>query len=117
MVAAGEKLMPPVETIFSKVSGVSYENPDGVSRQEIIDQLCYEGQRLLLVREPDNPYSQDAIGVWIGFQIGYVRTELAEGLAAHIDAGGAVHASITGITGGSEDKPTLGVNVEFRVYD
>ena len=42
---------------------------------------------------------------------------MAELLAPYLDAGGAAEAHITDITGGSEDKPTRGVNVEFALYD
>jgi hypothetical protein len=105
-----------METIYSKLSGVTHHNVDGTSRQEVIAELCYQDQHLLLIREP-NQFSHNNIGVYIAYQIGFVNPELAESLAPFIDEGGAVNASITDITGGTEDKPTLGVNVEFRIYD
>jgi hypothetical protein len=107
--------MPP-ETIYSKLSGVTHHNPDGSSRQEIISELCYDGQPLLLMRRP-NQYSYANIDVYVAFQVGYVNPELAEMLAPIIDQGGAVEVRITGITGGSEDKPTVGVNIELTIYD
>jgi hypothetical protein len=109
--------MRPVERFFSKVSGVTYQNPDGVSRQEIIDQLCFSDQPLLLMREPNNPYSENAIGVWVAYQIGYVKPELADQLALILDEGGVVEARVTEVTGGTEDKPTLGVNIELTIYE
>lgn len=108
--------MPPIETLYSKLSGVTHHNADGTSRQEIIAELCYNGQQLLLIREP-NQYSPDNIGVYIAYQVGYVNPDLARELAPLIDAGGHVEARVTEITGGMEDKPTRGVNVEFSVYD
>jgi single-stranded-DNA-specific exonuclease len=105
-----------MERIYSKLSGVTHHNADGTSRQEIIAELCYQGQPLLLMREP-NQYSQDNIGVYVAYQVGYVSPEMAELLAQVIDTGGEVEAHITGITGGTEDKPTRGVNVEYLVYD
>jgi len=104
------------ETIYSKLSGVTRHNLDGSDRQEIIAELCYDGQPLLLMRRP-NQFSYENIDVFIAYQVGYVNPELAELLAPVIDAGAAVQARITGITGGSEEKPTLGVNIEFIVQD
>jgi len=106
----------PIERLYSKVSGVSHHNADGTSRQEIIGELCYQGQPLLLIREP-NQYSQDNIGVYVAYQIGYVNPELAREIAPLIDQGGGVEAQITDITGGTEEKPTRGVNVEFVIYE
>jgi len=105
-----------METIFSKISGVTHHNADGTSRQEIIAELCYEGQQLLLIREP-NQYSHNNISVYVAYQVGYVSPELAQELAPLIDLGGGVDARITNITGGTEDRPTRGVNVELTLYD
>lgn len=108
--------MQPVETIFSKLQGVTHTNRDGTNRQEIITELCYEGQQLVLMRTP-NQYSDNNLDVYIAFQVGQVNTELAELLTPVLDDGGLVRARITDITGGSEDKPTRGVNVEFAIYE
>ena len=105
-----------METIYSKLSGVTRHNPDGSDRQEIIEALTYNGQPLFLLREP-NQYSYNNIGVYIAFQIGYVNPELADELAPLIDEGVPVEAQITEITGGTEDKPTQGVNVAFTVFE
>ena len=105
-----------MERIYSKLAGVTHHNPDGTSRQDIIAELCYNGQSLLLIREP-NQYSHNNIGVYIAYQVGYVTTDMAEILAPYLDAGGGLEARITDITGGSEDKPTRGVNVEYTLYD
>jgi single-stranded-DNA-specific exonuclease len=105
-----------MERIFSKLSGVTHHNADGTSRQEIIMELCYEGQRLLLLREP-NQFSYDNIGVYVAYQIGYANPEIAATLAPLMDEGGLVEAHITSVTGGTEDKPTRGVNIEFTIHD
>jgi hypothetical protein len=34
-----------------------------------------------------------------------------------IDEGGVIDARITEVTGGTEDKPTLGVNIELTIYE
>jgi hypothetical protein len=105
-----------MEKIYSKLSGVTHHNADGTSRQEIIAELCYNDQPLLLIREP-NQYSYNNIGVYVAYQVGYISPEMAELLAPILDAGGVVETHITDITGGMEDKPTRGVNVEFTIYD
>ena len=105
-----------MDRIYSKLSGVTHHNPDGTNRQEIIGELCYNGQQLLLIREP-NQYSYNNIGVYITYQIGYVNPDMAEMLAPFIDSGGLVEAQITEITGGSSDKPTQGVNVEYIIHE
>ncbi len=108
--------MPPVETIFSKLQGVTRTNPDGSERQDVIAELCYPEQPLLLLREP-NQYSYNNIGVYIAYQIGHVNPELADILAPLIDQGSLVKAQITEITGGTEDKPTRGINVSFIIHE
>ncbi len=114
-----------METIYSKLAGVTRLNPDGSDRQEIIEALTYNGQPLFLLREPNqysyknlfNQYSYNNIGVYIAFQIGYVNPELADELAPLIDEGVPIEAQITDITGGTEDKPTQGVNVAFSIFE
>ena len=105
-----------MERIYSKLSGVTHHNPDGTSRQEIIGELCYKGQTLMLIREP-NQYSYNNIGIYIAYQVGYVNPEMAELLAPFMDSGGSVEAQISEITGGTDDKPTLGVNVTLKTYE
>jgi len=70
----------PYEKRFPlKVVGVTYENPDGTNRQEIIAK-CRAGEPLNLVREPKNPKHERAIAVYrrSGEQIGYIPFDVAE---------------------------------------
>ena len=107
--------MQPVETIYSKLQGVTRTNRDGTDRQEIIAELCYQGQQLLLMRAP-NRYSDNNLDVYVAYQVGQVNPEVADLLAPILDEGGVVRVHVTEITGGSEDKPTRGVNVSFSIY-
>ena len=76
---------------------------------------------LIFKREPSNPYDADAVGVWIkarallfftsDVQIGYLTAHLAKEMARYIDKGGHLVGHITEVTGGTHDKPTLGVNI------
>lgn len=108
--------MMALETIYSKLQGVTRTNRDGTNRQEIITELCYPGQQLLLMRAP-NQYSENNLDVYVAFQVGQVNSELADLLAPILDEGRIVRAHVTEITGGSEEKPTRGVNVRFTIYE
>jgi single-stranded-DNA-specific exonuclease len=111
-----EQIMQPVETIYSKLQGVTRTNRDGSQRQDVIAELCYQGQQLLLMRAP-NQYSHNNLDVYVAYQVGQVNPELADLLAPILDEGRVVRAHITEITGGTEDKPTRGVNVSFTIYE
>ena len=108
--------MQPTETIYSKLQGVTRTNRDGTNRQEIITELCYQGQQLVLMRSP-NSYSHNNLDIYVAYQVGHVNPELADLLAPILDEGGLVRAQITDITGGTEEKPTRGVNIEFTIYE
>jgi single-stranded-DNA-specific exonuclease len=108
--------MQLAETIYSKLQGVTRTNHDGSERQDVIAELCYPGQQLLLMRAP-NQYSQNNLDVYVAYQVGHVNPELADLLAPILNQGHVVRAHITEITGGTEEKPTRGVNVSFTVYE
>ena len=66
-------------SIFTtKVVGSTYKNPDGLNRQQII-KMCKAGERIKLIREPNNPRDVCAIGVFreSGEQIGYLAKHVA----------------------------------------
>ncbi len=105
----------------TKVVGVTFTNSDGTSRQSIIEK-CVIGERLLLVREPDNPIDRSAVRVSRrnGETIGYlgrhvVTTELwMTGVASKLDDGMIADVAITDIfpVDGSEDR-ILAVIIEI----
>ena len=76
-------------------------------------------------REPKNPYDANAVGVWVmarvlvfitaEMQIGYLNKDVAREVAPHMDAGGKVTAKISEVTGGTQGKSTLGVNIALTV--
>ena len=103
--------------IRSKVSGVSFKNRDGKSRQKIIKDVCRKGAKLYPVREEDNKYDENSIGLWIGgSQIGYVGSQLSAELADHMDGGGILKVKILQITGGGRGL-YYGVNVKYTLID
>jgi hypothetical protein len=114
---------PRQKTIRSKAVGVTFDNPDGTSRQAIIKRFCDAGMDLEIRPEPDNPHDENALGVWVrkgghfgsrALQIGYVRSELADELRKTLEQGCEVSARILEVTGGGRGK-NFGVNIELRV--
>jgi hypothetical protein len=88
-------------SIFTtKVVGSTYKNPDGLNRQQII-KMCKAGERIKLIREPNNPRDVFAIGVFreSGEQIGYLAKHVATDneLPYHMDRGGQVYATVSKI--------------------
>jgi hypothetical protein len=104
---------------FTKIVGVSKANADGSDRQQLIGQ-SEAGQFLDAVRERNNVHDRKAIAVCDrrGRQFGYLSREVAQELAGLMDRGHhQVRVRITEITGGTSDRPTLGVNVRIEVVD
>lgn len=91
----------------SKVVGVTFDR-----RQETVAKLR-EGDPLDLVREPHNA-SGDVNAIRVekdSAQIGYIRAGIAMELAPLIDKGAFFSAFVSQLTGGTEGKPTRGVNI------
>lgn len=100
---------PNIKKIFTNVAGVTYED-----RQSILPTL-YSGMPLELVREPNNFFDKNAIALYCnGKMIGYIKRDLAMGLAFLIDRGTRVEGKIVGITGG--DGLSYGCNIELTIY-
>ncbi len=72
--------IPSAYVIDSKVVGVSKENEDGTSRQEIIKTEVEEDDLLQFELDPDNEFDPNAVKVLSksGHQIGYLSRETAE---------------------------------------
>jgi hypothetical protein len=91
------------------IAGEGQRNDDGVSRQALIARLK-KGQIVTLVRDADNKFDSNAVAVFCRLgQIGYVPREQAKAIAYVLDSGGKVKAEISGIFGGTADKPSRGV--------
>ena len=112
-----------VRTIRSKVAGVSFPNRDGSDRQTIIRRFCQAGMPIEVRLEPDNPVHENALALWVrknglfgskSFQIGYVRSELADELRELLVEGCEISAHILEVTGGGGGK-YFGLNIELRL--
>lgn len=110
------KMDNSVQRFSTKISGVTFDNPDGSSRQLYLKKSS-PNELLLLKREFDNPIDENAIKLVKpnGKQLGYIPSKNAETLAPQMDNGIKFFAQVTQITGGEEDK-SYGANIRiFRV--
>ena len=107
----------PLRPFFSKIYGVTFENPGGVNRQTIIAN-CDQGEALALVREPLNSHDSNAVAIFTmsGQQLGYISRDLSAEIAERLDRGSPVTARISDITGGTAERPTFGVNIEVTKH-
>ena len=107
----------PVRSFTTRIAGVSKRNSDGTKRQDILGR-CEEGERLLLLREPENRYDPDAIAVFRATheQVGYVPGDVAFRLGQQMDSGLTAMAEIVEIRGGTRKKPTLGCAIEIQLF-
>ena len=104
-------------SFHSKVVGVTFDNADGSSRQQIIRTHCRAGMQLELRAEPDNPRDPGAAALWTPHgQVGYIESgRLADDLLRYQDDGRLVGIHVTAITGGTKAKPTRGLNIEISL--
>lgn len=66
------------EVIQTRVAGVSINNKDGSSRQELLKEMKHDDP-VILEREPDNPHDSNAIRVVANKGcIGYIPRDLAK---------------------------------------
>lgn len=109
-------------TFFTKLVGVTHDCPNGTNRQRVIRKYVKEGQRVFLIREPDNQFDPDAIAAWIvhkGFfkntkyHIGYISSSISCDLSGEIDRGKRATAQVKEVTGGTGGRP-FGVNIEVN---
>ncbi len=108
----------PLRRFTTRVSGVSFDNPDGTSRQRILQKLR-PGDMTGLIRMPDHPDDPNAIAVVFRDRgmLGFIPAHISERLADQLDSGLVGFARVVEITGGTADKPTLGCAVEVLLYD
>lgn len=107
--------------ILTKVVGVTRTNPDGTNRQSLVS-MCYPGDKLTLIREPDNPVDPRAVKVCTaaGLQLGYLTRDRAHELSQDLDRGDKLDAVVERRTGGgvTEDgeEMSYGVNISIKPH-
>lgn len=105
--------IPSVFVYETKVVGVSKENTDGSSRQEIIRNEVEEDDKLSLEAEPSNPFDPNAIKVLSknGNQIGYLNAEMAEKVKPALDNETEIHVAAKWVNG--EKMVGVGLRIEL----
>ncbi|MEP0985639.1 HIRAN domain-containing protein [Ekhidna sp.] len=105
--------IPSVFVYDTKVVGVSKDNADGSSRQEIIRQEVEEDDKLKLLAEPDNPYDKNAVKVLSknDNQIGYLNKEMAETILPAIKNETEIHVTAKWVNG----EKMLGVGLRIEL--
>jgi hypothetical protein len=103
----GEPAIKPLRQFFTKVVGVTFEG-----RQKLVAR-CFEGETLILEREPDNPKDEGAIKVLRtnGEHLGYIPRNVATGLAVYLDRANKCECKIIEKTGGGD--LWLGLNIQI----
>ena len=104
---------------YTKIAGVSFENQDGISRQEIIEDLEEQVQHntpilLLLQRDPENPYDPQAVQVLDpqGRPLGFLKRQVSQTIAPLLDQGVQVQCELAQITGQSLHHH-YGINIKL----
>jgi hypothetical protein len=83
-----------ITDLLLKVTGVSFPNLDGSSRQEILGNMS-DNASISLVREPENEYDPNAIMVMADKkQVGYVSKEENIMIAPLMDSGALFEAEV-----------------------
>ena len=77
------------EWFDGKVSGITYRNADGASRQDVARTLKTFDE-LTLQPEPDNPFDKHAVAVYTpaGLQVGYLEGRMAAEVCRVLKRGG-----------------------------
>jgi len=98
-----------MKTYCCKVAGVTFEG-----RQTIIARI-ESGDDILLIPDPDNLYDSNAVKVvWREKCVGFIPRELNGEIAVKMN-GCSTPGFVMRTTGGTEDFPTLGLEIEFRI--
>jgi len=102
---------------YSRVAGITHENDDGSSRQDII-RTCSIGDQLFMQPSPFGKF-KNATKLFTkdGKQIGWLTERVAgEFFNLLNDNKYKFYIEITEITGGYSDKPNLGCNIRFTCF-
>lgn len=108
----------PYRVFRTKVAGVTYDNPDGSSRQKIIKR-CRVGEEAQLVWEPNNPHDANAVAVrrQSDEQIGYLNRDVAETFVGQSQGGKQFSAEVAELIGGGWlSGKSRGVVLEIAMY-
>jgi len=98
--------------VMSKIVGMTFRDPKSRNRLNSL----WNGESLVLEREPSNPYDHNAVKILStdNIHLGYIRRELAQTLAEEMDKGVDFFCCVETKTGGTEGKENIGVNISLQ---
>ena len=103
----------PIRKKVFDVAGEGQKNEDGTPRQEIISG-CEPGDTVELIREPENPYDENAIRIDYKHEtVGYINKQDAAKLAPILDGDRKHKAIIHRLKGGVPDYPNYGIEISI----
>ncbi len=114
-------IAPPDPPIFAEfynsIAGVTFSNPDGRSRQDIIRRSVRVGIPLSLRFEDNNPVDKDAVALFTpdGDQVGYLKQRTAWDVRDHIKRERHVEAVVAEVRGATPEFPKLAVIIQVKV--
>ena len=93
-------------SFHTKVAGVTFDG-----RQRVASKLK-KGQKLLLVRDKNNPYDSNAVMVTteLNEQVGFLSKAIVSDLARKMDLGTKYFCEVSDVTGGNIGQ-SFGVNI------
>ncbi len=96
--------------------GELFDNDDGTSRQEELAR-CKPGDRLNLVRQPDNPHDPRAVAIFTerAVCVGYLRRDRAQWIGSKIDRGYDVRAIVERVKGAHLPDAKLGLVMRLNM--
>jgi len=107
----------PIRKKIFDVVGEAQTNDDGTPRQEIIFK-CEPGDIVSLVREPNNPYDENAIRIdWKHKTVGYIQKLDAAKLSPILDDGRKHKAIIHKLKGGIRSYENYGIEISIAWDD
>ena len=110
---------------FTKVVGVSFDNGDGVSRQQILedvaDDIVHRGpMKLHVLRDNENPHDSNAIAIFDQDyrQIGFLSRDVSVQIAPLIDEQliDTIECEIMEVTGLAEGE-LFGLNIRLTYWE
>ncbi|MEC7983738.1 MAG: HIRAN domain-containing protein [Myxococcota bacterium] len=104
--------------IYTKIVGVSFQNPNGSNRQEALHTLMGESLPLSLTlrAEPENPHDPYAVAILSpkGVQLGYIRQSLSYSVSKMMEYGYQIQVDLITLTGTEDASHHYGANIRIR---
>ena len=102
----------------TKIVGVTFDN-----RQNIITKINEMVDKLVPVREPNNPHDENAINIYVHTHkgekksVGYINRNLAAKLAPEIDQGKKLVINDYFVTGSRAEGTILGIIISYDLTE